>query len=341
MKQKILFLNKFLLKRTIINISSALCVLLLYIFIAPHVAPHALATGITVSNVTFEPFTGDIAFDYTGDNLSGTSLYVTLYNTTKTIGYWISSSTSNCTSSHCTAAVALQKDDSSITSVILHIGGGMISDDSQTLTYPLPLPSGVYHGTITSVIAGTGLTGGATQGDATLALANAGVTTVILADGAVTTAKLADASVTTAKIADGAVTAAKLDASASETFYTLSLSSRAFTTTNTTVTFGSINLPVASNVCVMSEWILQNNSGGKGIKPTLVVDGSLDAIYDDDIPLSAAGVGFSISRNHCISNMSAGSHSFGVKIDQWGGLSGEEVGIIEGSLMWINALPVR
>ncbi len=84
-------------------------------------------------------------------------------------------------------------------------------------------------GDITDVIAGTGMTGGATSGAATLnviggtgitanandiAITAGGVGTTQLANSAVTSAKIADDAVTSAKIADGAVIAAAIGADA-------------------------------------------------------------------------------------------------------------------------------
>lgn len=66
------------------------------------------------------------------------------------------------------------------------------------------------NGDITSVIAGTGLTGGSTVGSAILSLSDGGITTSHLADSAVTVAKIADGSVTNSKIANGSITREKL-----------------------------------------------------------------------------------------------------------------------------------
>ncbi|GEM_PF-3359533 len=66
-------------------------------------------------------------------------------------------------------------------------------------------------GDITDVIAGTGLTGGASSGAATLSVAPLGITSGLIADGAVGLAKLGGDSVDSSKIVDGSIGSADVD----------------------------------------------------------------------------------------------------------------------------------
>lgn len=62
--------------------------------------------------------------------------------------------------------------------------------------------SGATGGTVTSITAGTGLSGGTITSSGTIAIASGGVTTTLIADGAVTDAKI-DSGITRTKLADG------------------------------------------------------------------------------------------------------------------------------------------
>ena len=267
MKQKIQSLNKFLSRGTISKIIASLCVLLLFVYIVPH----AHATGITVSNVDFNPTTGALSFDYTGDTLTGNqNIYI--YDTTGTTLYWDTNKTGHCSSSNCRGALAVTSNsDSGVTSVIIEVG----ADQSQSLTYPLPLPTTNTPQTVRND----------TQ------------------------------------------------------FYTLSTSTDNSTTTSTDVTLGTISLPVKSNVCVISEWIMENNNGNdQGASAGLVVDTS-SYLTNNAVAITEGGTAFNTAFNYCIPNMAAGSHTIKAHIGQFPWHSGDTITLGSGSISMVVAYP--
>jgi len=128
---------------------------------------------------------------------------------------------------------------------------------------------------------------------------------------------------------------------AGETFHTLTLGSWVDTATNADANFGTIDLPVASNLYVMSMWVLQNNSSDAGLRAGLRIDDTSYSVYADGVALSRSGIGYTVARNHYIPNVAAGNHTFSVHIDQHPGRSGDVIAIGPGSVMWIRAVPVR
>ena len=82
-----------------------------------------------------------------------------------------------------------------------------ITPSGQTLTIAATTGGG---GDITAVTAGTGLTGGGTEGDVTVGISAGGVGTTQLADNSVTTTKIAANAVTSADIADGTIVSVDL-----------------------------------------------------------------------------------------------------------------------------------
>ncbi len=193
--------------------------------------------------------------------------------------------------------------------------GKFITTDGTTLSWV----SLGNIGDINNVIAGRGLTGGATSGDATIAvsvdnntigfddndrlallsnavstskLADGAVTVSKLANGSVTSSKLADNTVTTLKLADGAVTSSKL---ADNTVTTLKLADGAVATAkladgavttskleNTAVTPGAYGTATAvSQITVDSKGRITSavNVPIAGLAPTGAASGDLTGTY--------------------------------------------------------------
>ena len=125
---------------------------------------------------------------------------------------------------------------------------------------------------------------------------------------------------TTAKIADQAITAGKLapGVAAYDTVLSIPGSDWITTTTSLDINFGTITLPVTSNVFAMSMWTLQNNSSIHGIKARLLVDGSPVLPDTAIIALPESGLAYSAARNQFVGNLAAGSHTLGVRLDQPG-----------------------
>jgi len=124
-------------KQLLLKLGSVLSVLLL----AAYFVPRTFATNdFTVSNVTFDPATGYLTFDYTGGDISGIPAF-DITDTTGSTDYWVGvasgSPTGNCTSSHCWGVFHAGSPDSGVSTVKI-VDSGLKSQD---LNYPLPLPT--------------------------------------------------------------------------------------------------------------------------------------------------------------------------------------------------------
>ncbi|MGH7203876.1 MAG: hypothetical protein ACREHC_05525 [Candidatus Levyibacteriota bacterium] len=125
--------------------------------IMSYVAPKVFAVNdYTISNLSFDPITGYLQFDYIGRDITSSTPSMRIVNTSNpNTQYWLSLGDSqdrgDCDSSHCWAILAPRLSDAGVTTVKIDQSGIY----SQDLSYPLPLPS-AYSSQNTSVVQVTG-----------------------------------------------------------------------------------------------------------------------------------------------------------------------------------------